>query len=191
MSEMKPRELIEFLNIIDALKSTCRHVWNDEGRQESVADHSWRVAVMALLVAEEFPDLNIEKVLKMCLIHDFGEAITGDVPSFYKTEQDEKKEDVAITELLSMLSPKLESEFSALFVEMHELKTEEAKLYKALDRIEAIITHNASPLETWLPIEYTENITYGDENVKHSEYLVAIKAELKNDTERKIKKEAK
>jgi len=183
---MKPRELIEFLNIIDKLKDTTRHVWNSSGRQESVAEHSWRVAVMALLVAGEFPQLDIEKVVKMCLIHDFGEAITGDIPSFYKTKQDEEKEDVAVEALLGQLPREIADEFSELFAEMHALQSEEAKLYKALDRIEAIITHNASPLETWLPLEYTENITYGDENVKHSEYLTILKEELKKDTRKKI-----
>ena len=185
---MRPRQLIDFLNIINNLKNTTRHVWNDSGRQESVAEHSWCVAVMALLVADEFPGIDIEKVLKMCLIHDFGEAITGDIPSFYKTEQDEEKEDAAIEELLGQLPSKLKDEFSGLFAEMHALETEEAKLYKALDRMEAITTHNSSPLETWLPLEYTENITYGDDNVKHSEYLTLLKEELKKDTREKITK---
>jgi len=185
---MQPRKLIDFLNVIENLKNTTRHVWNASGRQESVAEHSWRLAVMALLVADEFPGLDTFKVIKMCLLHDLGEAITGDVPSFYKTEQDEKKEDAAIEELLGQLPAKLSSEFSELFEEMHKLETEEAKLYKALDRMEAIVTHNTSPLETWLPLEYTENIVYGDENVKHSEYLMQIKEELKKDTRDKIEK---
>jgi len=185
---MQPRQLIDFLNVIENLKNTTRHVWNASGRQESVAEHSWRLAVMALLVADEFPGLDTFKVIKMCLLHDLGEAITGDVPSFYKTELDEKKEDAAIEELLGQLPAKLSSEFSELFEEMHKLETEEAKLYKALDRMEAIVTHNTSPLETWLPLEYTENIVYGDENVKHSEYLMQIKEELKKDTREKIKK---
>lgn len=183
---MKPRDLIEFLNIIDNLKDTTRHVWNSSGRQESVADHSWRVAVMALLVASEFPELDMERVVKMCLIHDFGEAITGDVPSFYKTKQHEENESAAIDELLTKLPQDLKEEFSELFEEMQSLCSEEAKLFKALDRMEAIITHNASPIESWLPIEYTENFTYGDENVKHSEYLTELKEELKEDTRKKI-----
>ena len=183
---MQPRELIDFLEIIGQLKRNTRHVWGENGRQESVAEHSWRLAVMALLVADEFAGLDMEKVVKMCLIHDFGEAITGDIPSFYKTKQDREKEDVAVSELLQNLPSGLADEFTGLFKEMAELKTEEAKLFKALDRMEAIVSHNESPLETWLELEYTENITYGDENVVHSEYLKKLKDEMKRDTIKKI-----
>jgi len=189
--KMQPRELIDFLGVIGQLKRNTRHVWGESGRQESVAEHSWRLAVMALLVGDEFDGLDVEKVVKMCLIHDFGEAITGDIPSFYKTKQDREKEDAAVTGLLQGLPSGLADEFAKLFEEMAELKTEEAKLFKALDRIEAIISHNESPLETWLPLEYTENITYGDENVTHSEYLKKLKKEIKNDTIRKIEKGVK
>jgi len=183
---MQPRELIDFLGIIGQLKRNTRHVWSENGRQESVAEHSWRLAVMALLVADEFAGLDMEKVVKMCLIHDFGEAITGDIPSFYKTKQDREKEDVAVSDLLQNLPSGLADEFTGLFKEMAELKTEEAKLFKALDRMEAIVSHNESPLETWLELEYTENITYGDENVVHNEYLKALKEEMKKDTINKI-----
>ena len=98
---MQPRKLIEFLNIIEKLKCYTRHSWTSTGRQESVAEHSWRTAVMALLVADEFPDVDINKVVKMCLIHDFGEAITGDIPAFLKTKSDEDKEDSAVVDLLT------------------------------------------------------------------------------------------
>ena len=186
--KMQPRELIDFLGIIEKLKCNTRHIWNSEGKQESVAEHCWRLAVMVLLAADEFPDVDIEKVVKMCLIHDFGEALTGDIPSFLKTEEDEAKEDLAVAGLLKKLPESLEQEFSSLFKEMSELQTEEAKLFKALDKLEAIISHNESPLETWLPLEYTENLTYGDENVTHSEYLTILKDEIRKDSLSKIQK---
>jgi len=183
---MQARELINFLNIIGNLKYNTRHVWNTDGRQESVAEHSWRLAVMALLVADEFPEIAIEKVVKMCLIHDFGEAITGDIPSFLKTKHDEEKEDLAITDLLKHLPDGIAGEFAALFSEMAELSTAEAKLFKALDKLEALVAHNESPLNTWLELEYTENLTYGTEDSAHSEYLTKLREELKKDTIAKI-----
>lgn len=184
---MQPRQLIDFMSVIANLKRNTRHVWNSEGKQETVAEHCWRLAVMALLVANEFPNIDISKVVKMCLIHDLGEALTGDIPSFNKTEEDEAKEDIAIADLLKQLPENLEHDFSALFTEMAELQTEEAKLFKALDKLEAIISHNESPLETWLPLEYKENLTYGDENVVHSKYLTLLKEEIKKDTRQKTK----
>ena len=183
---MYPRELIEFLGIISNLKSNTRHVWTAEGRQESVAEHSWRLAVMALLIAGEFPQVDILKVVKMCLIHDFGEALTGDIPSFLKTKQDEEKEDLAIDELLSRLPESTACEFASLFAEMAELRTEESKLFKALDKMEAIIAHNEAPLSTWLDLEYTENQTHGTEEAAHFEYLKTLREELKKDTIKKI-----
>ena len=185
---MEARTLIDFLGIIEKLKCNTRHSWTSSGRHESIAEHSWRLAVMALLVAEEFPELNMEKVVKMCLIHDFGEAITGDIPSFDKTEADERAEEKAIAELLKQLPVELCNEFQALFEEMAELTTEEAKLFKALDNLEVIISHNEAPLETWIPLEYTENLTYGTERVAHSEYLKRLKEEIKKDTLKKIGK---
>ena len=97
---MKQREFIEFMNIIENLKCNTRHSWTSSGRQESVAEHSWRLAVMAMLCKNEYPELDTDKVIKMCLIHDFGEAITGDIPAFLKTEDNEKAEDVAVSSIL-------------------------------------------------------------------------------------------
>jgi len=183
---MQPRELIDFLGVIEKLKCNTRHSWTSSGRHESVAEHSWRLSVMALLIADEFSEMDNVKVLKMCLIHDFGEAITKDVPSFLKTKQDEEREDLAIAEILGQLPDSITSEFTELFSEMSELKTPEAKLFKALDKMEAIISHNEAPLETWLPLEYEENQKYGAEDVAHSDYLTRLREEIVNDTVRKI-----
>ena len=183
---MQTRALIEFLGTIGKLKQYTRHVWDENGRQESVAEHCWRLAVIALLVADEFPKVDIEKVVKMCLIHDFGEAVTGDIPSFLKTKQDEEKEDKAIADLLKKLPESTSSEFTELFSEMAELKTPEAKLFKALDKLEAIISHNESPLGTWLELEFTENLIYGTEDAAHSEYLTKLREEVKKDSIHKI-----
>ena len=100
---MNARTLIDFLGVIEKLKCNTRHSWTSSGRQESVAEHSFRLAGMAMLCKYEYPELNIDKVIKMCLVHDFGEAVTGDVPSFYKTDKNENEENDAINYLLSLL----------------------------------------------------------------------------------------
>jgi putative hydrolase of HD superfamily len=183
---MQQRALIEFLNVIEKLKCNTRHSWTSSSRQESVAEHSWRLAIMALLTADEFPDVDINKVVKMCLIHDFGDAITGDIPAFLKTKQDEDAEDLAISNLLKLLPVATASEFTALFSDIAVRTTPEAKLFKALDNLEALVSHNEAPLNTWLPREYEENLTYGTENVAYSEYLVKLKEEIKRDSIQKI-----
>ena len=186
---MTQREFIEFMNIIEKLKCNIRHSWTSSGRQESVAEHSWRLAVMAMLCKNEYPKLDIDKVIKMCLIHDFGEAITGDIPAFLKTKENEKAEGVAVNFLLSKLPPPERTELISLFDEMNALSTPEAKLYKALDNAEALISHNEASISTWLPREFDENLTYGTENCGFSAWTNALREELKKDSLKKIEKE--
>jgi len=182
---MEIRRYIEFLNIIEKLKCNTRHSWTSTGRQESVAEHSHRCAVMALLCADEFPGLDINKVIKMCLIHDFGEAVTGDIPAFLKTDDHERTENEAISSLCALLP---EASLLPLFEEMREMKTPEAKLCKALDNLEAVISHNEADLSTWTELEYDLNLTYGEKNCEFSEWTKALRAELKKDSIEKIER---
>ena len=112
---MKQRDFIDFLNVIEKLKCNTRHSWTSSGRHESVAEHSWRLAVMVLLCQDEYPDVDIDKVIKMCLIHDFGEAITGDVPAFNKNDVHEKEEENAVEKIIALLPSSIYDEFKSLF----------------------------------------------------------------------------
>ena len=188
---MDHRKYIEFLDTVEKLKCYTRHSWTSTGRHESVAEHSWRLAVMAMLCADEYPDLDMNKVIKMCLIHDFGEAITGDIPSFFKTSDHEKEEEKAIEQILSMLTGELKDELGLLFGEMKEMNTDEAKLYKALDNMEAVVSHNEADISTWIPMEYKENLIYGQENCEWSDWTRGLREKLKADSIEKIKNESK
>lgn len=86
---MEIRRLLDFLKTAEQLKCNTRHSYTSSGRLESVAEHSWRLALMAMLVGDEFPEMDMDKVIKMCLIHDMGEAITGDIPAFEKFRNEE------------------------------------------------------------------------------------------------------
>jgi len=187
---MDARRFIDFLGIIEKLKCNTRHSWTSSGRQESVAEHSWRLAVMAMLCADEYPSLDINKLIRMCLIHDFGEAITGDIPAFRKTEADEKVEENAVEKLLSLLPADTKDELSALFCEMKELQSDEAKLYKALDNLEGVISHNEADISSWIEREYTENLTYGEKNSEWSEWTRNLRRVLKEDSIKKIENES-
>ena len=170
---MEPQKLIEILGVLENLKCNTRHCWTSSGRHESVAEHSWRLAVMALLLKDEFPTLDMQKVIVMCLIHDFGEAITGDIPAFLKTDEDETAEEQAIDTLLNALPQK--EELRPLFDEMAEHRTDEAKLWRALDMLEALIQHNESDISTWIPLEYEANLTYGQKECAEFEYTKALR----------------
>ena len=185
---MTPQELLTLLHTAEKLKDTTRHCDTSGGRKESVAEHSWRLTLMAFFLRSEFPHLNMDKVMRMCLVHDLGECFTGDIPSFLKTRDDTAREDALLAQWVSTLPAPYNTELSALYDEMDALETEEAKLYKALDKLEAVIQHNEAALSPWLPREYDLNLTYADENVAFSPYLTALRAAIRRETEEKIAK---
>ena len=148
---MKPEIVLEFLSRIEKLKCAQRHCATSAGGPESVADHTFGCAVFALLIRDEFPQLDMDKVLEMCLIHDFGEAVTGE-------------------------------RWSALYQEMDALETDEAKLYKIIDRLEAVHQHNLSPLSSWIPLEYELNLTYGEKEADAFPYTRRLRQLLKQQT---------
>ena len=183
---MTPREFLDFLGAAGKLKTAYRHNFTEEGRRESVAEHSWRLALMAMILREDFPEVDIDRVVKMCVIHDLGEAVTGDIPCFLKTEADEEVEKRAVEGLFEKLGEGAREEFSGLYSEMERLETEEARLYKALDCLEAVISHNEADISTWEPHEYELQFSHGTDKVAWSGWLRELKAEIDKDTRRKI-----
>ena len=183
---MKPKELLEILSVAEKLKCNTRHCYTSSGRHESVAEHSWRIALMAMLIAPEFPEADMNKVIRMCLIHDLGEAFTGDIPTFWKTGADTEREDALFDRWVQTLPEETKAEFAALLAEMNALETVEAKIYKALDKMEAVIQHDESDISTWLPLEYDLQLRYGAENVQFSPWFRELKAEIDDWTRWKI-----
>lgn len=184
---MKPAELLEFLAMAEKLKCNTRHSYTSSGRHESVAEHSFRLALMAYMVSDEVPEIDTDKVIRMCLIHDLGEAITGDIPSFEKTDSDEEAEDSAVSGFVNQLPEYWKKQLGEMYSEMNELKTPEAKLYKALDKLEAVIQHNEADISTWLPLEYDLQLTYGTEECSFNEYINSLRDEVRSVSEKKIK----
>ena len=187
---MDARKFLDILHIAESLKDETRHCTTSKGRPESVAEHSWRVALMALFLRDEFPNVDMDKVIRMCLIHDLGECFTGDIPCFQKTATDEKQEDDTLLKWVASLPVPYCDDMAALYAEMGDLQTTEAKLYKALDKLEAVIQHNESPLSTWEPHEYDLNRNYANDAVVFSDYLTGLRQEIRKDTEKKIKENA-
>jgi len=183
---MEPRELINFMSIAEKLKCNTRHSWTSTNRHESVAEHSWRLSLMAYFIQDEFPEADINKVILMCIFHDLGEAITGDIPAFNKTKTDEEIEDKEITQLINTLPVGYREKLLALFQEMNELQTLEARIYKALDKMETLVQHNEADISTWLPLEYKLNLEYGEEAVSFSSYMKELRNEICNDSLKKM-----
>ena len=188
---MEQQKFLDTLAVAARLKDTTRHCYTAKGRHESVAEHTCQMALMAYFLRDEFPEVDMDKVIRMCLIHDLGESFTGDIPTFIKTTADEGKEDDLLAHWVDTLPSPYREEMTALYAEMAARETIEAKLYKALDGLEAVIQHNDSPLDTWLPLEYELNLTYCADRVTFSPYLTALRAEIRRITEKKIANEHK
>lgn len=183
---MNVREYLEILHVAEKLKDTPRHCTTTKGRTESVAEHSWRVSLMAFLLRREFPDVDMDRVVDMCLIHDLGECFTGDIPTFVKTDSDRSVEDSLLDQWVSSLPEEVASDLKSLYAEMDAQETKEAKIYKAMDKLEALIQHNESPLSTWSENEYELNKTYAFNTVAFSEWLTELRQEILQDTLDKI-----
>ena len=183
---MDPRTLLEALSVAERLKDTTRHCYTRNGRHESVAEHSWMMTLMAFFMKDEFPEADMDKVIKMCIIHDLGECFTGDIPTFDKTKANEQTEEDLLYNWVRSLPKNYADEMLALYEEMAKRETVEAKIYKAIDGLEALIQHNISDLSTWIPHEYELNKTYANDKVSFSEYLRAVRGEVLKDTLEKI-----
>lgn len=183
---MEPRELLDAINVAVKLKDTTRHCYTAGGRHESVAEHSWMLTLIAFFLREEFPEADMDRVMRMCSIHDLGECFTGDIPVFRKSEADEAREEKLLFEWVDSLPEQTSAEMKALYQEMEERKTLEAKIYKAIDSLEAVIQHNLSDISTWEPHEYELQLTYAWDRVQFSDYMVRLREEIRRDTVRKI-----
>ncbi|MCI6612605.1 MAG: HD domain-containing protein [Clostridiales bacterium] len=183
---MEARELLKAMAVAVRLKDTTRHCYTEKGRHESVAEHCWMAALMAFFLQDEFPEADMDKVIRMCLIHDLGEAFTGDIPTFEKTEENERTEEQLLREWVAALPKVCRDEMTALYDEMERRESLESRIYKAIDNLEAVIQHNFSDLSTWIQREYELNKTYGDDKVAFSPYLTALREEVRQDTLRKI-----
>ncbi|MBQ8147233.1 MAG: HD domain-containing protein [Lachnospiraceae bacterium] len=114
------------------------------------------------------------------------EAFTGDIPTFEKTTTNEATEEELLYSWVKSLPENYAKEMLNLYDEMAKRETAEAKVYKAIDSLEALIQHNISDLSTWIPKEYELNKTYADDKVAFSEYLKELREEIRKDTLEKL-----
>jgi putative hydrolases of HD superfamily len=155
------KNALQLIKLGEALKRELRHSWLSDGRRESVAEHTWRVALMALALESSLPQkVNSEKLLKMIIIHDLVEAYATDIPAFDTLNNAEVKqikmenEIKAIEKIRDLIGGETGQLFYDYWFEFERKATYEAKVANALDKLEAQIQHNEADIETWLPIEF-------------------------------------
>ena len=184
---ISPRQILDYLSLGEKLKCATRHCFTTSGRQESVAEHSFQLGLLCMLLWDSCPGVEMERVLQMCILHDMGEAFTGDIPAFEKGADHREREAALLSAWVESLPEPQRSGFRELYEEMDALETQEAKIYKAMDRLEAIIQHNEAPLESWLPLEYALQFTYGKKDLEFSPYFQALRREIDEISREKIR----
>jgi putative hydrolase of HD superfamily len=153
--------LIGFLQSASALKDTLRTGRTASGRRESTADHSWRLCLLVMLLADGLEGMDLLRLLQLCLVHDLAEAVTGDVPAPEQAAADGRKERErdALRLLCAPLPEDLRQRILALCAEYEAGCTPESLMAKGLDKIETMLQHliGANPPG----FDYRFNLTYG------------------------------
>ena len=148
---MEIRRLLDFLKTAEQLKCNTRHSYTSSGRLESVAEHSWRLALMAMLVGDEFPELDMDKVIKMCLIHDIVEIDAGDTYAYdaegLKTQK--VREEAAKERIFSLLPNEQKEELIALFDEFEAFESAESKFAHTMDNLQPLLLNDSNGGADW------------------------------------------
>lgn len=185
---MKPSEIdgiLEFFRSTEQLKTTLRSSWTSTGHSESVAQHTWRLCLMALVLAPSYPDVDFAKLVKICIIHDLGEAIGGDIPATQQAPGMGKaaQERADLLELLHPLPERIREEILSLWDQYEAASSPEARLAKALDKLETIMQHNQGKNATGF--DYRFNLEYGKRYTSRDPLIATIRAALDRDTMRR------
>ena len=177
--------VLTFLRAAERLKTVTRSGWTSAGDRESVAEHTWRLCLMAMLLYGEAPGIDLSRLLRMCLIHDLGEAIGGDVPAPEQSPETGKaaRERADLLELTVSLPSALGREIVELWDEYEAAATPEARLAKGLDKLETILQHTqgSNPAD----FDYAFNLAYGQRYTAADPVLAALRARLDEETARR------
>jgi putative hydrolase of HD superfamily len=179
--------VLEFLRASERLKTVTRSGWTSTGEPESVAEHTWRLCLMAMLLYGQDPAVDLARLLKMCLIHDLGEAIGGDVPAPAQQAGVNKstQERVDLLQLIAPLPPGLRSELLDLWDEYDAASSVEAKLAKGLDKLETILQHTQG--KNPADFDYAFNLAYGQQYTATDPVLAALRTRLDAETARRAR----
>jgi len=176
MAHQDLADRLRFIQSAERLKNVLRSAYTSEGRRESTPEHTWRLCLMAMVLRDRLPAMDFERVLKMCVVHDLGEAIHGDVPAVDQAAPGAKATDER-QDLLTLMQPlpaHVQAEFLALWDEYEAAVTPEAQAVKALDKLETIIQHNqgANPPD----FDYAFNLAYGQKYTATHPMFAALRA---------------
>ena len=190
--ETQINAILQVLSLAERLKFELRHSYTSNGRQESVAEHSWRMSLMAVLVLPMLKKpIDTERLLKMIIIHDLVEAEASDVSALDQLRNPSIKElkvmreKQAIENLRHALRDTNGQEIYDLFFEFENKETYEARVANALDKLEVQLQHNHAHFSTWEEIEY-DMCYMMDKHVTFDETLFELKRQIEQEAELKM-----
>jgi putative hydrolases of HD superfamily len=187
---MQPDELdaiLTFLRSVERLKTAVRSGWTSAGQPESVAEHTWRLTLMAMVFYGQNSGIDAARLLKMCLIHDLGEAVSGDIPAPAQQPDAPKsgRERADLVQLISPLPASIQEEILSLWDEYEAATSVEARLAKGLDKLETILQHTQG--DNPPDFDYAFNLAYGRQYTSADPLLAAIRTRLDQETARRGK----
>lgn len=186
MTEADLQSRLAFIQAAEQLKSVLRCAYSSSGRQESTPEHTWRLCLMAMVFQDALGPLDFERLLKMCVIHDLGETLHGDIPatvqSLDASKSDSERRD--LIELMAPLPAALQAEFLALWDDYEQAASAEARAVKALDKLETIIQHNQGLNPPGF--DYAFNLTYGQRYTAANPLLARLRELVDAQTRQKL-----
>ena len=190
MTSRQPDDLegvLAFLRAAERLKTVVRSGWTSAGQPESVAEHTWRLCLMAMVLYGRAENIDLARLLKMCLIHDLGEAIGGDVPAPAQVAGSPKagQERVDLLSLVEPLPAAGRREILELWDEYEAASSPEAKLAKGLDKLETILQHTQGRNPD--DFDYAFNLDYGQRYTAADPVLAALRSRLDEVTARRAR----
>ncbi len=186
---MDAKNILSFIHKAESLKRVLRHSWLSDGRQESAAEHSWRVSLMVLLSAPSLEGkVDLLKSLKIAVIHDIVECYAGDIPAFDKEarKENKKKEIDAINKIKEDFDDPITDEIVGLWKEFEERRTPEARFVVAIDKLEMRIQHNEADIDTWKDIEFSRSLSSSDRYCSHDSFLKKLNGLIVDESRKKI-----
>ena len=173
---------ITFLQQAERLKATKRSGWTSTGEAETVAAHTWRLCLMAMVLADQFPEVNMDRVIRMLVIHDLGEALHGDIPAPQQSAAGAKAADERrdLLQLLAPLPARSREMIVQLWDEYEACETAEARLAKGLDKLETIMQHNQGQNPS--DFDYEFNLEYGRRFTSDDPRLAMLRDMLDRET---------
>ena len=177
---------LDFLRETEKLKDVLRSAHTSSGRTESTAEHSWRLCLMAMVFGDHLSGLDQLKMLKMCVIHDLGEAISGDIPAVNKDSFPDKsaQERNDLLLLTRALDEPLKAEILALWDDYEHALSPEAVAVKALDKLETMLQHNQGKNPAGFDYEF--NLAYGKKYTDADPLFEALRTFIDRDTQENI-----